>query len=137
MDMTEIQEASAPAPVAQGWTYQGVFVLSALSFMVIMAADCIINETVTTWSEIGIVAVSAVAALNVRRNDVMAAVWSPPIIWLIALETTGQIGYQQGGTFVHKQILHLAYGLANHAAWILGSVLVAVAITSVRRLRRS
>ena len=137
MDMTEIQEANAPAPVAQGWTYQGVFVLSTLSFMVIMAADCLINDTVTAWSEIGIVAVSTVAALNVRRNDLMAAVWSPPIIWLIALETVGQIGHQQGGTFAHKQILHLAYGLANHAVWILGAVLVAIVITSIRRLRRS
>lgn len=135
--MTEIQEASTPAPAAQGWTYQGVFVLSALSFMVIMAADCLINDTVTAWSEIGLVVVSAVAALNVRRNDLMAAVWSPPIIWLIALETVGQIGHQQGGTFIRKQILHLAYGLANHAAWILGSVLIAVVITSVRRLRHS
>jgi hypothetical protein len=102
-----------------------------------MAADCLINDTVTQWSEIGIVAVSAVAAVNVRPNDLMAAVWSPPIIWLIALETVGQIGHQQGGTFSHQQILHLAYGLANHAAWILGAVAVAVVIISIRRLRRS
>ena len=135
--MTENHEASTPAPVAQGWTYQGVFVLSALSFMVIMAADCLINDTVTMWSEIGIVVVSAVAAINVRRNDLMAAVWSPPIIWLIALETVGQIGHQQGGTFSHRQILHVAYGLANHAAWILGAVVVSIVITSIRRLRHS
>lgn len=135
--MTEMQQARTPDVTVQGWTYQGVFVLSTLSFMAIMAVDCLIHDTVTSWSEIGIVVVSAVAALNVRRNDVMAAVWSPPIIWLISLETVGQIGHQQGGTFIRKQILHLAYGLANHAAWILGSVLIAVAITSVRRLRRS
>ena len=135
MVMTQIQEANSES--AQGWTYQGVFVLSALSFMVIMAADCLINNTVTAWSEFGIVAVSAVAALNVRRNDLMAAIWAPPIIWLLALETVGQIGHQQGSTFMHRQILHLAYGLANHAAWILGAVLVSVVISVIRRLRHS
>ena len=135
--MTEIQEAKSPAPVGQGWTYQGVFVLSTLCFMIIMAADCLINDTVTSWSEFGIVLVSAVAAVNVRRNDLMAAVWAPPIVWLISLETVGQIGKQQGGTFVRKQILHLAYGLANHAVWIIGAVIVAAVITLIRRFRNS
>jgi hypothetical protein len=135
--MTEIQEAKSPAPVGQGWTYQGVFVLSTLCFMIIMAADYLINDTVTSWSEFGIVLVSAVAAVNVRRNDLMAAVWAPPIVWLISLETVGQIGKQQGGTFVRKQILHLAYGLANHAVWIIGAVIVAAVITLIRRFRNS
>ncbi len=135
--MTEIQEVTPPAAPSQGWTYQGVFVLSTLCFMVIMAADCLVNGTVTSWSEFGIVFVSAVAALNVRRNDLMAAVWAPPIVWLFALETVGQIGKQQGGTFMRKQILHLAYGLANHAAWIIGAVILAAIITSIRRLRNS
>ena len=135
--MTEMEQSPENTPTLKGWTYQGVFVINTLLFMVVMAADCIVNHTVTMWSEVGILVITVIAALKVRRNDLTAVVWSPPIVWLIALETVGQIDKQEGGTAAHRQLLHLSYGLANHAMWILGSVIVAIVITTIRRFRNS
>lgn len=102
-----------------------------------MAADVAITGKITQLSGIVLLCVSILSAWNVRRNDFSAAVSAPPIVWLLGVETVGQFGKMPGGSFVRKQIIHLAYGLANNALWVVLSVVMAIVITTVRRGRHS
>ena len=122
---------------SNGWTFQGVFVISTVIMLVTMAADVAINQKVTQLSGIVLLCISILSAWNVRRNDFSAAVSAPPIVWLLGIETVGQFGKMPGGTFLRKQIIHVAYGLANNAIWIVLSVVAAIVITTVRRGRHS
>lgn len=122
---------------SQGWTFQGVFVISLIAVLFAMAADIAITGKVTWISGATLFAVSILSAWNVRRNDLSAAISAPPIVWLIGIETVGQLGKMPGGSFLRKQIIHLAYGLANNAIWIVLSVVMAIVITTVRRGRHS
>jgi len=119
-----------------GWTYPGVFVLTTGIFMLVMLTDVLMNRKVSQISDIGILVVTIIASLKVRINDRSSAIWAPPIVWLVALESVGQLADKSGNTLVRKQILHVAYGLANHAFWIIGSVLLAIVITWMRRAAR-
>ena len=122
---------------SHGWTFQGVFVISLVAVLVAMAADIAITGKVTWISGATLFIVSILSAWNVRRNDLSAAISAPPIVWFIGIETVGQLGKMPGGSFLRKQIIHLAYGLANNAIWIVLSVAMAIVITTVRRGRHS
>lgn len=125
------------APKSSGWTYPGVFILSGLAMAVIMGSDALITGEVGLISNVGLLVFSLIAASQVRSIDYMAAVWAPPIAWVFALCTGGQFGLTMSGSLLRKEIFHFAYGLANHAVWILGSVILAGAIAIVRHGRRS
>lgn len=102
-----------------------------------MAADIAITGKVTWLSGVALFCVAILGAWNVRRNDFSAAVSAPPIVWLLGIESVGQLGKMPGGSFLRKQVIHLAYGLANNAIWIVLSVVIAIVITAVRRGRHS
>lgn len=102
-----------------------------------MAAEVVISNTTSTISGLALLCISIISALNVRRNDAIAAVSAPPIVWFFGIETVGQLGKMPSGNPVRSQIIHLAYGLANNAIWIITSVLLAIVITTVRRGRHS
>ena len=120
-----------------GWTYPGVFILTSLAMAVVMGSDALINGEVGTISNVGLLVLSLIAATQVRTIDYTAAIWSPPLAWVFALATGGQFGMTMSGSLLRKEIFHFAYGLANHAVWILGSVIISATIAIVRHGRRS
>ena len=119
-----------------GWTYLGVFVVSLTLFLPVAAADMVVNRGITMVSLVALSAVSVLAAMRVRLPDASAAYWAPALVWLIALETVGQIGRDFSVESARSQIVHLAYGLANYAVTILGSTLAALVVVLIRRSRR-
>jgi hypothetical protein len=125
---------SVPAQI--GWTYPGVIILSSAAMMVVMALDIIFTGEIGIVSNIGLVIVGIVGATKVRTADYQAAIWVTPIAWVIALITTGQLAPMRGGSFLREQVLHIAYGLAMHAWWILGATALSAAIAIFRRGRR-
>jgi hypothetical protein len=125
---------SIPAQI--GWTYPGVIILSSAAMMVVMALDIIFTGDVGIVSNIGLVIVGVVGASKVRTADYQAAIWVTPIAWVIALMTTGQLAPMRGGSFFREQVLHIAYGLAMHAWWILGATALSASIAIFRRGRR-
>jgi hypothetical protein len=124
------------SPAQQGWTYPGVIILTSAAMMVVMALDIIFTGDIGIISNIGLVVVGLVGAVNVRTADYQAAIWVAPIAWVIALLTTGQLAPMRGGSFLREQVLHLAYGLAMHAWWILGATALSAAIAIFRRGRQ-
>jgi hypothetical protein len=125
---------SVPAQI--GWTYPGVIILSSAAMMAVMALDIFFTGEIGIVSNIGLVIVGIVGATKVRTADYQAAIWVTPIAWVIALMTTGQLAPMRGGSFLREQVLHIAYGLAMHAWWILGATALSATIAIFRRGRR-
>ena len=131
--MTEPVAADSPQ---KGWTYQGVIILTSVAMVIVMALDILITGEIGMVSNIGLVIVGLIGAIKVRVTDYQAAVWVVPIAWLIALLTSGQLAPMRGGSFMREQVLHLAYGLAMHAWWILGATAISASVAIFRRGRK-
>ncbi|MFM1778675.1 MAG: hypothetical protein RL741_1293 [Actinomycetota bacterium] len=124
------------SPANVGWTYPGVIILTPFIMMVVMALDILINGDIGLISNLGMLVSGVIAAINVRTADFQSAIWVTPLAWVISLLTVGQLAPMRGGSFFREQILHLTYGLATHAWWILGATAVAAAISIFRRGRQ-
>jgi hypothetical protein len=124
------------SPSHQGWTYPGVVILTSAAMVIVMALDLVFTGEIGIISNIGLVIVGAIGALNVRTADYQAGIWVVPIAWLIALITAGQMAPMRGGSFLREQVLHIAYGLAMHAWWILGATALSASIAIFRRARQ-
>lgn len=133
---SEVTPAVKAPQVHAGWTYPGVIILSSVAMMIVMAVDVLTTGDIGLISDVSITVIGIAAALKVRTPDFLAAVWVVPIAWVAALLTTGQLAPKRGGSFLREQVLHLAYGLAMHAVWILGATAVAAGIAIFRRGRR-
>jgi hypothetical protein len=123
-------------PAQIGWTYPGVIILTSVAMMVVMALDIIFTGGIGIVSNVGLVIIGLVGAINVRTADYQAAIWVVPIAWVIALLTTGQLAPMRGGSFLREQALHLAYGLSMHAWWILGATALSASVAIFRRGRQ-
>ena len=135
--MANIMTEPVAADSAQkGWTYQGVIILTSVAMVIVMALDILITGEIGMVSNIGLVIVGLIGAIKVRVTDYQAAVWVVPIAWLIALLTSGQLAPMRGGSFMREQVLHLAYGLAMHAWWILGATALSASVAIFRRGRK-
>ncbi len=131
-----ITEPSESAPSLKGLTYPGVIVLTSVSMMIVVAVDIWSSGKIGIISNVGIVVVGLIAALKVRKSDYQAGIWVVPIAWTLAILTTGQFAPMRGGSFLREQVLHLAYGLAMHAWWILSATALSAAVALIRRGRR-
>jgi hypothetical protein len=123
-------------PAQQGWTYPGVIILASVAMMLVMAIDIGVTGDIGIVSNVGLIFIGVIASLKVRTADYQAAIWVVPIAWLLALLTTGQLAPMRGGSFLREQALHLAYGLAMHAWWILGATALSASIAIFRRGRQ-
>lgn len=124
-------------PGRTGWTYRGVFVIVTLVLSVAMVADVYINRKVDLLSNLALIIICPIAAWKVRTNDYLAAIWVAPLVWFIVLMTVGQLAPKRGGSLTREQVLHVAYGLASHAGWIIGATIISGAIAIFRRGRNS
>ncbi len=129
-------EPVAAESAQKGWTYQGVIILTSVAMVIVMTLDILITGEIGMVSNIGLVIVGLIGAIKVRVTDYQAAVWVVPIAWLIALLTSGQLAPMRGGSFMREQVLHLAYGLAMHAWWILGATAISASVAIFRRGRK-
>ena len=123
-------------PANVGWTYPGVIILTPFIMMVVMALDILINGNIGLISDLGMLVGGFTAAVRVRTADYQSGIWITPLAWVISLLTVGQLAPMRGGSFMREQILHLSYGLAMHAWWILGATALSAAISIFRRGRR-
>jgi protein-S-isoprenylcysteine O-methyltransferase Ste14 len=127
-----LERASNP----KGWTYPGVIVLTCVAMMIVMALDIWASGNIGMISNVGVVIVGLIAAMRVRKSDYQVGIWVVPIAWTVAILTTGQFAPMRGGSFLREQVLHIAYGLAMHAWWILGATALSAAVAIFRRGRR-
>jgi hypothetical protein len=131
-----VSEPVEISPSYRGWTYPGVVILTSVAMVIVMALDFLFTGEIGIISNIGLVVIGAIGALNVRTADYQAGIWVVPIAWVVALMTSGQMAPMRGGSFLREQTLHIAYGLAMHAWWILGATALSASISIFRRARR-
>jgi hypothetical protein len=120
----------------RGLTYSGVVVIVMGVTVLVALAEALLRNEIGALTGIALLVSSVYCALVVRRADIWAAVVIPPLAFLVAVVTAGQltIRAKSGGLLVREGAL-LFVSLATNAPWILGTTLVCLAIVLVRRHR--
>lgn len=78
---------------------------------------------------------SVYGAIAIRREDDTIAFLIPPVAFLIAALTAGQLFLDSGeGSLINRGVI-VFFSLADNWLWILGSTLIALVIVLVRRRR--
>jgi hypothetical protein len=83
---------------------------------------------------IGLLIVSIFAAFAVRTSDGVHAIFAPPIAFLVASLTAGQLDVTSAGMTSRAVVVFFLLG--NNWVWIVGSTAAALVIVALRRRRR-
>jgi hypothetical protein len=129
-----------PAPAAvqgggRGLTYSGVAVVVIAVTVLVAFADALINDKLGVITGVALAISSIYAAFTVRRADIWAAVVVPPLAFLVAALTAGQLTLDSSGSLLIREAYMLFRTLAVNAPWIIGTTLVCLVIVLVRRAR--
>jgi hypothetical protein len=132
-----VDEPVAPVRRAdRGLTYSGAVVVIGASTVLVAFAEALLRHEIGWLTGVALLVSSVYAALVVRLADIWAAVVIPPLAFLVAVLTAGQLTIlgKTGGLLVREGAL-LFVSLATNAPWILGTTLVCLVIVLVRRHR--
>ena len=120
----------------RGLTYSGVVVIVVGATVLVALAEALLRKEIGAITGVALLVSSVYSAVVVRRADIWAAVVIPPLAFLVAVLTAGQLTIlgKSGGLLVREGAL-LFVSLATNAPWILGTTLVCLVIVLVRRRR--
>lgn len=126
------------APRASGRGASGL-VISLVVIIVTVAvgfADAILGDGTLGWpTGVALLLASLYGAFAVRRDADTIAFLIPPIAFLVATLTAGQLFLDSGeGSLVNRAVI-VFFTLADNWIWILGSTLAALIVVLVRRRR--
>jgi hypothetical protein len=132
--------AAAPAQQAArrstGLTYSGVVVVVMAATVIAAFLEAILRHEIGWFTGAALLASSVYSALVVRRTDIWAAVVVPPLAFLVAALTAGQLTVGKTGGFLVRQGVGLFQTLALNAPWVLGTTAICLVIVLVRRNRQ-
>ena len=141
IDPDRVPRRTTEAPVATrphrsaGLTYSGVVVVDMAATVLAAFIEAILRHDIGWITGVALLASSVYSALVVRRADIWAAVVVPPLAFLVAALTAGQLTLGKSGGFVIRQGVGLFQTLALNAPWVLGTTLICLVIVLVRRRR--
>ena len=118
-----------------GLTWSGVAVVVVLGTVLVAFADAVINNSLGILTGIALLVTSVYCALLVRPADIWAAVVMPPLGFLAAALTAGQLTLDSAGSLVVREGYMLLKTLAQGAPWIIGTTAICLVIVLVRRRR--
>jgi hypothetical protein len=118
-----------------GLTWSGVVVVVILGTVLVAFADALINNSLGILTGIALLVSSVYCALLVRPADIWAAAIIPPLAFLAAALTAGQLTLDSAGSLVVREGYMLLKTLAQNAPWIVGTTLICFVIVIVRRRR--
>lgn len=99
-------------------------------------ADALLHNGDLGWlTGVAMAIVSIYCALTVTRDDDVVAIYTPPIAFLIATLTAGQLFLGSADKSVINRAVVVFFGLADNWYWIIGTTLVVIVIVAVRRRR--
>lgn len=130
-------ESVAPAAGTRGLTGTGVWVVVVGVTVLVGFADALLNRSAGLgWiTGAALVASTLYAALTVRPADLWLAVIVPPLAFLAATLTAGQLTLPGGQGLLVREGLMIFTTLSNNAPWIIGATALALVIVLVRRGR--
>lgn len=126
---------SAAVQGGSGLTWSGVVVVVILGTVLVAFADALINNSLGILTGIALLVSSVYCALLVRPADIWAAAIIPPLAFLAAALTAGQLTLDGPGSLVVREGYMLLKTLAQNAPWIVGTTLICFVIVVVRRRR--
>lgn len=118
-----------------GLTWSGVVVVVMLGTILVGFADALINDSLGIITGIALLVSSVYCALLVRPADIWAAAIIPPLAFLAATLTAGQLTLDSAGSFVVREGYMILKTLAQNAPWIVGTTIICFIIVIVRRRR--
>ena len=118
-----------------GLTYSGVVVVVGAVTVLVAFVEALLRHEIGWLTGLALLASSVYAALVVRRADIWAAVVVPPLAFLAAALTAGQLTLDRSGSLLIREGFSLFRTLATNAPWILGTTAVCLVIVLVRRRR--
>ena len=134
-----VEVVSDRAPQVQsaekGLTYSGVVVVVGAATVLVAFGEAILRQQIGVATGLALLVSSVYAALVVRRADIWAAVVVPPLAFLAAALTAGQLILDKSGSLPIREGFSLFRTLATNAPWILGTTAVCLVIVLVRRRR--
>ena len=119
----------------KGLTYSGVVVVVGAATVLVAFAEAILRQHIGVATGVALLVSSVYSALVVRRADIWAAVVVPPLAFLVAALTAGQLILDKSGSLLIREGFSLFRILATNAPWILGTTAVCLVIVLVRRRR--
>jgi hypothetical protein len=128
----------AKKPATQGGsglTWSGVVVVVMLGTILVAFADALINDSLGIITGIALLVSSVYCALLVRPADIWAAAIIPPLAFLAATLTAGQLTLDSAGSLVVREGYMILKTLAQNAPWIVGTTIICFVIVLVRRRR--
>jgi hypothetical protein len=126
------------APRASGRGASGL-VISLVVIVVTVAvgfADAVLGDGTLGWpTGLALLLASVYGAFAVRRDADTIAFLIPPVAFLVAALTAGQVFLDSGeGSLINRAVI-VFFTLAENWIWILGSTLAALIVVLVRRRR--
>jgi hypothetical protein len=121
--------------VEPGLTYSGVVVVVGAVTVLVAFAEALLRHEIGWMTGVALLASSVYAAVVVRRADIWAAVVVPPLAFLAAALTAGQLTLDKSGSLLIREGFSLFRTLATNAPWILGTTAVCLVIVLLRRRR--
>ena len=129
------KDAREPRPAGAGLTYSGVVVIVGAATLTAGFIEALLRHQLGWLTGIALLVSSVYCALMVRKPDAFAAVFVPPLAFLVTALTAGMLTLDSSGGLLSRVGFGLFRNLATNAPWILGTTLVCLAIVLVRRTR--
>lgn len=99
-------------------------------------ADALLHNGDLGWlTGVAMAIASIYCALTVVRDDDIVAIYTPPVAFLIATLTAGQLFLGSADKSVINRAVVVFFDLADNWYWIIGTTLVVIVIVAVRRRR--
>ncbi|MEI6372855.1 MAG: DUF6542 domain-containing protein [Actinomycetes bacterium] len=123
-----------PAPgTGLSWTRGSLIIIGVT--VVAAFIDAFLRHGLGTITGLALIGSSAFVAMRLKRADIWAAVIMPPLAFLAAIATAGQLSVASTGSLISRQALNIVTGLSLNAPWILAATLIALLIVLIRRHR--
>ena len=121
---------------ARGLRAGAVYLLVIGVTVLVAFANALLAKGDIGWpTGIALVAVTAYCAWNVRRDDDIVAIISPPIAFFVAALTAGQLFLGSAEGSLINRVVVAFFTLADNWYWIIGATVAALVIVIVRRRR--
>ncbi len=132
---TDGTDVSVTQDDTAGLTSMGVVVVVVGVTVMLAFGDAVAGggDRLGLVTGIGLLASSVYAAISVRLIDLWTAVLTPPLAYLAAILTAGQLTLPAGGSLLTREAWMVFWTLSFNAPWVLGSTAAALVIVLIRR----
>lgn len=123
------------APDAGGRGFRGGRVVTVATLVVIAVAtmEAALRDRVGLWTGVTLVVVAIIAPLVTRAGDRSLPAMMPPLAFLAAVLTAGQLLVPKtGGSLRTREALMIIETLGSNAIWVVAATVLSVTIAAIR-----